>query len=105
MSSLLNLPKTLRAAAAALLMLIPGAAMVREAAAEGAASLPAPAVDLPKPAKPGAQTAVFAGGCFWGVQAVFEHVKGVQRAVSSYAGGAAGTAHYELVGTGTTGHA
>ncbi len=106
MSTLLKMPKALRAAAAALLMLIPGAAMVREAAAQqGATALPAPALDLPKPAKPGAQTAVFAGGCFWGVQAVFEHVKGVQRAVSGYAGGAVGTAHYELVSTGTTGHA
>ncbi len=51
------------------------------------------------------ETATFAGGCFWGVQAVFQHVKGVTRAVSGYAGGAASTAHYEIVGTGQTGHA
>ncbi len=48
---------------------------------------------------------VLAGGCFWGVQAVFQHVKGVTKAVSGYAGGSASTAHYEMVGSGTTGHA
>ena len=48
---------------------------------------------------------VLAGGCFWGIQAVFQHVKGVTKAVSGYAGGAASTAHYERVGTGKTGHA
>lgn len=51
------------------------------------------------------QTAVFAGGCFWGVDAVFKHVKGVSRVVSGYAGGGASTAEYEVVSTGTTGHA
>ena len=51
------------------------------------------------------QTAVFAGGCFWGVDAVFKHVKGVSDATSGYAGGNAATAHYELVSTGDTGHA
>jgi len=51
------------------------------------------------------QTAVFAGGCFWGVDAVFKHVKGVSEVVSGYAGGAAATAHYEMVSEGTTGHA
>ncbi len=50
-------------------------------------------------------TAVFAGGCFWGVEAVFKHVKGVTSAVSGYAGGSAKTAHYEIIGTGLTGHA
>lgn len=50
-------------------------------------------------------TAVFSGGCFWGVDAVFKHVKGVSRVVSGYAGGAADTANYETVSTGTTGHA
>jgi peptide-methionine (S)-S-oxide reductase len=53
----------------------------------------------------GEETVVFAGGCFWGVQAVFQRVKGVTRAVSGYAGGSANTAHYELVSRGTTGHA
>ena len=52
-----------------------------------------------------AQTAVFAGGCFWGVDGVFKHVKGVTRVVSGYAGGESPTAHYEEVSTGTTGHA
>lgn len=51
------------------------------------------------------QTAVFAGGCFWGVDAVFKHVKGVTEVVSGYAGGNAATAHYEQVGNGDTGHA
>lgn len=51
------------------------------------------------------QTAVFAGGCFWGVDAVFKHVKGVTDVVSGYSGGAAATAHYEMVSEGTTGHA
>ena len=62
-------------------------------------------VDLPRAAKPGKSTVVFAGGCFWGVQAVFQHVKGVTDAMSGYAGGAADTAQYELVSSGDTGHA
>ena len=53
----------------------------------------------------GSDSVVFAGGCFWGVQAVFQHVKGVQRAVSGYAGGTNGTADYETVSSGRTGHA
>lgn len=69
-----------------------------------------PAVLLPDPAMNPAgvsndETVVFAGGCFWGVQAVFEHVKGVKQAVSGYAGGSKLTAHYEIVGSGETGHA
>jgi peptide-methionine (S)-S-oxide reductase len=56
-------------------------------------------------AAPVEQTAVFAGGCFWGVDAVFKHVKGVTNVVSGYAGGAASTAHYEMVSEGDTGHA
>jgi peptide-methionine (S)-S-oxide reductase len=67
-------------------------------------ALPAPALDV-SPAAPGTQTAVFAGGCFWGVQGVFEHVKGVTRAVSGYAGGQVANPGYEQVSTGTTGHA
>jgi peptide-methionine (S)-S-oxide reductase len=68
--------------------------------------LPAPAVDdsLAAPGAP-SRTAVVAGGCFWGVQAVYQHVRGVKKAVSGYAGGAESTAHYEMVGTGRTGHA
>ena len=57
------------------------------------------------PASAASQTAIFAGGCFWGVQGVFQHVKGVTDAVSGYTGGAARDAHYEIVSTGTTGHA
>lgn len=56
-------------------------------------------------AAPAEQTAVFAGGCFWGVDAVFKHVKGVSGVVSGYAGGSAATAYYEQVGNGNTGHA
>jgi peptide-methionine (S)-S-oxide reductase len=70
-----------------------------------AAQLPDPATDVPKAAAKGQATAVFAGGCFWGVDAVFKHVKGVTSATSGYSGGASKTAHYELVGTGATGHA
>jgi len=69
-----------------------------------AASFPDPSVDEPLAAG-GQQTAVFAGGCFWGVESVFEHVNGVIDAVSGYAGGSARTASYEIVGTGSTGHA
>jgi peptide-methionine (S)-S-oxide reductase len=68
------------------------------------AALPAPALDTPA-AQAGKQTVVFAGGCFWGVQAVFQHVKGVQEATSGYAGGAASSPSYEQVSSGTTGHA
>ena len=74
------------------------------AAAEEAVVVPAPAID----AQPGPRTsevAVLAGGCFWGVQGVFQHVDGVTRAVSGYAGGEADTASYQMVGRGTTGHA
>ncbi len=74
-------------------------------AAEPAVVIPPPAVDDAKASTPGTATAVFAGGCFWGVQGVFQHVTGVKNAVSGYAGGAASTAHYEVVGSGTTGHA
>jgi peptide-methionine (S)-S-oxide reductase len=67
--------------------------------------LPGPAVDAAKTAAPGKQTAVVAGGCFWGIQAVFQHVKGVKSATSGYSGGDAKTAEYEVVSTGETGHA
>ena len=68
------------------------------------AALPA-AAQSPAPATARTETAVFAGGCFWGVEAVFEHVKGVKRAVSGYAGGSAATANYASIGSGRTGHA
>jgi peptide-methionine (S)-S-oxide reductase len=69
------------------------------------ATLPDPTLDAPLAGSKGEQTAVFAGGCFWGIQAVFEHVKGVTAVKAGYSGGAASTAHYELVGSGETGHA
>lgn len=74
-------------------------------AAPAATIVPAPATDLAAPATPALQTAVFAGGCFWGVQGVFQHVAGVRSAVSGYAGGHAETANYPRVGGGRTGHA
>jgi peptide-methionine (S)-S-oxide reductase len=74
-------------------------------AAEPAVAIPPAAVDMPTPANGGPQTVVLAGGCFWGVQGVFEHTKGVIQAVSGYAGGTKETAHYEMVGTEKTGHA
>lgn len=68
-------------------------------------AFPKPAVDSPLAPSSGKETAVLAGGCFWGIQAVFSHLKGVVSATSGYSGGEAGTAHYEEVSTGTTGHA
>jgi peptide-methionine (S)-S-oxide reductase len=68
-------------------------------------ALPEPATDTPKVSTASPATAVFAGGCFWGVEAVFKHVKGVSTATSGYAGGSAATAKYPLVGSGMTGHA
>ena len=72
-------------------------------AASGA--LPNPVIDAPLATTKGEQTAVIAGGCFWGVQAVFQHVKGVISVSAGYSGGAADTAHYEMVSEGNTGHA
>ena len=72
-------------------------------AAEDAVIIPAPAMDAQ--ASDGIQTAVIAGGCFWGVQGVFQHTSGVVNALSGYAGGSKNTADYTMVSTGTTGHA
>ena len=72
--------------------------------AERATVIPPPAVDAAS-TNDETQTVVLAGGCFWGVQAVFQHTKGVTRAVSGYAGGTKDTAHYQVVSSGTTGHA
>lgn len=74
-------------------------------AAEGAVKIPAPALDQVVPADAPLDTAILAGGCFWGVQAVFQHTLGVTGAVSGYAGGSRETAHYDMVGSGGTGHA
>lgn len=75
------------------------------AASARAGSLPAAVVDDALASSAGEQAAVFAGGCFWGVQAVFEHVKGVKSALSGYAGGHVASPSYEQVSSGTTGHA
>src|SRR5215469_5930269 len=77
----------------------------RASAAENAAVLPNPVVDAPLASTSARQTAVVAGGCFWGVQAVFQHVKRVQRVTSGYSGGSSSTAECEVVSTGRTGHA
>ena len=74
------------------------------AAAEEAVVIPAPAVDA-QPGPRASEVAVLAGGCFWGVQGVFQHVDGVTRAVSGYAGGDAATANYKAVSSGATSHA
>jgi peptide-methionine (S)-S-oxide reductase len=74
-------------------------------AAETAFKIPPPEADITEAAPGNTRTAVFAGGCFWGVQAVFQHTKGVIQAVSGYAGGKAETATYDKVTTDTTGHA
>ncbi|HVY03846.1 MAG TPA: peptide-methionine (S)-S-oxide reductase MsrA, partial [Caulobacterales bacterium] len=75
------------------------------AQADRAARLPAPIVDITPKGDGETQTLIVSGGCFWGVQGVFQHVKGVKQAISGYDGGAAADAHYEIVSTGTTGHA
>ncbi|MBV8070236.1 MAG: peptide-methionine (S)-S-oxide reductase MsrA [Acidobacteriaceae bacterium] len=79
------------------------AATVLTVMAKSKVQFPGPAIDVP--ATGGKQTAVLAGGCFWGVEGVFERVKGVTDVVSGFAGGDKSTAHYETVSTGTTGHA
>jgi peptide-methionine (S)-S-oxide reductase len=78
--------------------------LVRGQAAELDRAVPSPALDETAGATQ-PETLILAGGCFWGIQGVFQHVRGVAQAVSGYDGGAAGTAHYETVSTGTTGHA
>jgi len=77
---------------------------VSPSAAEIARMVPSPLIDETAPLA-STEVAVLAGGCFWGVQGVFQHVDGVITAVSGYAGGARDTAHYQMVGSGTTGHA
>jgi len=90
----------------AALLLVPLALVkLAPAAAESASVVPAPAMDEPLAQSSGTATAVLAGGCFWGVQGVFQHVEGVTSAVSGYSGGSADTAVYEMVGRGNTGHA
>jgi peptide-methionine (S)-S-oxide reductase len=78
---------------------------VSQSSAEEGRAIPAPTVDEPAAQSSVPETAVLAGGCFWGVQGVYQHVKGVSSAVSGYAGGESSTAQYETVGSGMTGHA
>jgi peptide-methionine (S)-S-oxide reductase len=85
--------------------LLGGTACSAKASPASSGALPAPTEDAPRATTAGKQTAVVSGGCFWGVQAVFQHVKGVISATSGYSGGSAKTAEYEIVSTGETGHA
>jgi peptide-methionine (S)-S-oxide reductase len=106
----MNRPSTMRlatafgvvvfAALALALTLAPGSVL----AGDTAKALPVPVVDV-APGGPALQTATFAGGCFWGIQGVFQHVKGVTQAISGYAGGTVADPNYEQVSSGTTGHA
>lgn len=95
-----------RSAIRALVLASASAALVLSCARadEGPRPLPPPQLDEPAAAN-GLETAVLSGGCFWGMQGLFEHVKGVRRVVSGYSGGARDTAHYEDVSSGETGHA
>ena len=93
-----------RMSAVSAMMLFAGLT-VGHASDRSGANLPNPAVDAPVAAGKGEQSAVVSGGCFWGIQAVFQHVKGVISATSGYSGGSAKDAEYEIVSSGTTGHA
>lgn len=93
----------MRAITIALTTALLATAACSTADAAGSKPLPAPSLDVPAAA--GLQTAVLAGGCFWGMEGVFEHVKGVKNVVSGYTGGAANTATYDQVSTERTGHA
>jgi peptide-methionine (S)-S-oxide reductase len=87
-------------------LLVAGAGLaVLQSGAEEARVIPPPALDAPTASAAATEVAVLAGGCFWGVQGVFQHVNGVTNAVSGYAGGEQKTAHYDIVTRGTTGHA
>src|SRR5262249_44353520 len=94
----------LRAAACASLVLIMSGVIACKTTS-AAVKVPDPAMDTPLSKAKGSETAVVAGGCFWGIQAVFEHVKGVSAVTAGYAGGSADTAQYETVSSGTTRHA
>ena len=87
----------------AAMAVVVGAIAASGARAEHAVALPAARVDVP--ATPGTQVAVLAGGCFWGMEAVFEQIRGVRSVTAGYAGGTAATATYDQVSTETTGHA
>ena len=97
--------KTHLFAAIAASLLLTSSAAPTAWSASPAQALPAPKIDAAAPAAGKLETAVLSGGCFWGVQGVFQHVKGVKQVYSGYSGGLGATAQYELVSTGTTGHA
>jgi peptide-methionine (S)-S-oxide reductase len=97
------MPSSIRSALILVAALVGAAAC--NAKATLSAAMPAPMLDAPRSATAAQQNAVLSGGCFWGIQAVFQHVKGVIRATSGYSGGSAKTAEYEIVSTGETGHA
>ena len=87
-------------------LVVAGAGLtVLRSGAEEARVIPPPALDAPTASAAASEVAVLAGGCFWGVQGVFQHVNGVTNAVSGYAGGEQKTARYDVVTSGTTGHA
>lgn len=88
-----------------LLTLVLIAVLAGNAGSQSKGMFPGPAADAPLASAKGSQTVVVSGGCFWGIQAVFQHVKGVTSATSGYSGGAKNTAEYEIVSTGQTGHA
>jgi peptide-methionine (S)-S-oxide reductase len=96
---------TMTLAAVAALLAAGLGLVISQSAAEEAVVLPPPALDTAADMPAASEVAVLAGGCFWGVQGVFQHVEGVRNAVSGYAGGEAGDAHYDVVSMGTTGHA
>ncbi len=99
------MPSSTRLALLLFASLVGATACNAKASSRPSAPVPAPVQDAPRAANAGQQTAVVSGGCFWGIQAVFQHVKGVIRATSGYSGGSAKTAEYEVVSTGETGHA
>ena len=86
-------------------LLLAGALLASRVAFAARPPFPEPALDTPASAEQKTETAVLAGGCFWGMEGLFERVKGVEKVVSGFAGGAKSTAHYEMVSTGSTGHA
>lgn len=90
---------------ATIIVIFSCAQFIHNANAETAVKIPPPAFDAPAATQGKRETAVFAGGCFWGIQAVFQHTRGVINAVSGYAGGQKDTADYEKVSSGRTGHA
>lgn len=99
------MPRLAIRALVAVVVAAPFIVFARRPASEAVAGIPAPQEASAAPTEPGLQTVVFAGGCFWGVEAVYEHIKGVTDAVSGYAGGTRETAAYDAVGSGATGHA